>query len=167
LTRRASGCRSIDAGSRTKRAGRRGTAARAAVDEARALLEKTFVRAPIDGVVLRRHRRAGETVSTQFESPVVTIADRSRLRVRIDVDEADVAQLREGQAAYVTADAFGTRRFSGRVMRVGQVLGRKNVRTDEPTERVDTKVLETLIELADGRELPLGLRVQGFIVGSK
>jgi hypothetical protein len=34
---------------------------------------------------------------------------------------------------------------------------------DEPTERVDTKVLEALIELEDGRELPLGLRVQAFI----
>ena len=141
--------------------------AQAALDEARAVLEKTVVRAPIDGIVLRRHRRAGETVSTQFESPVVTIADRSRLRVRIDVDEADVARLREGQAAYVTADAFGDRRFTGRVVRVGQVLGRKNVRTDEPSERVDTKVLETLIELVDGHELPLGLRVQGFIVYSK
>jgi HlyD family secretion protein len=160
----------VDAGAREEdhaRADAEVALARAALDEAHALLEKTFLRAPIDGVVLRRHRRAGETVSTQFESPVVTIADRSRLRVRIDVDEVDVARLREGQAAYVTADAFGTRRFSGRVMRVGQVLGRKNIRTDEPTERVDTKVLETLIELADGRELPLGLRVQGFIVEAK
>ncbi len=125
------------------------------------------MRAPIDGVVLRKHRRAGETVSTQFESPVVTVADRSRLRVRVDVDEADVARLRVGQAAYVTAAAFGDRRFTGRVVRVGQLLGRKTVRTDEPAERVDTKVLETLIELADGRELPLGLRVQAFILDRK
>jgi HlyD family secretion protein len=157
----------VDAGSREEdhaRADAEVALARAALDEARAVLAKTFVRAPIDGIVLRKHRRAGETVSTQFESPVVTIADRSRLRVRVDVDEVDVARLREGQAAYVTADAFGSRRFAGRVVRVGQVLGRKNVRTDEPTERVDTKVLETLIELADGRELPLGLRVQGFIL---
>jgi hypothetical protein len=37
------------------------------------------------------------------------------------------------------------------------------VMQDEPTERVDTKILETLVELEDGRELPLGLRVQAFI----
>ena len=102
-------------------------------------------------------------MSTQFDSPIVTLADRSRVRVRVDVDEADVARLREGQSAYVTADAFGDRRFAGRVVRVGQMLGRKNVRTDEPTERVDTKILETLIELIDGGDLPLGLRVQAFI----
>ena len=65
----------------------------------------------------------------------------------------------------MTADAFGDRRFAGRIVRVGQMLGRKNVRTDEPTERVDTKILETLVELDDGRELPLGLRVQAFILG--
>jgi len=156
----------VDAGSREEdlaRADADVALARAALDEARAMLEKTFVRAPIDGVVLRRHHRAGESVSTQFDSPIVTLADRSRVRVRVDVDEADVARLREGQSAYVTADAFGDRRFAGRVVRVGQMLGRKNVRTDEPTERVDTKILETLIELIDGGDLPLGLRVQAFI----
>jgi HlyD family secretion protein len=139
--------------------------ARAALDEARAVLEKTYVRSPIDGIVFRKFRRAGESVSTQFDAPIVTLADRSRTRVRVDIDETDIARLRAGQRAYVTADAFGDRRFSGRVVRVGQMLGKKNVRTDEPTERVDTKILETLVELEDGRELPLGLRVQAFIVG--
>jgi ABC exporter DevB family membrane fusion protein len=137
--------------------------ARAALDEAKAILDKTFVRAPIDGIVLRRHRRSGESVSTQFESPVVTLADRSRVRVRVDVDESDVSKLRVGQAGYVTADAFGNRRFNGHIVRIGRILGRKNVRTDEPTERIDTKILETLVELDDGAELPLGLRVQAFI----
>jgi multidrug resistance efflux pump len=138
--------------------------ARARLDEVRAVYEKTFIRAPIDGVVLRRHRKAGESVSTQFDSPIITMADDRVRRVRIDVDEADVAHIAVGQAAYVTADAFSDRRFAGRVIRIGQLLGRKNVRTDEPTERVDTKVLETLVELEDGRELPLGLRVQAFIL---
>lgn len=139
--------------------------ARARLLEARALLAKTTVTSPIDGIVLRRHRKVGESVSTQFDSPVVTVADRSSVRVRMDVDERDVAEVTLGQRAYVTADAFGSRRFEGVVVRVGRLLGRKNVRTDEPTERVDTKVLETLIELEDGRELPLGLRVQAFVVG--
>ena len=128
------------------------------------MLEKTIVRSPIDGVVLRRHAKAGESVSTQFDSPIVTLADRSAVRVRVDVDETDVARLHVGQAAYVTADAFGTRRFPGKVIRVGQLLGKKNVRTDEPTERVDQKVLETLVELEDGKDLPLGLRVRAYLV---
>jgi HlyD family secretion protein len=64
----------------------------------------------------------------------------------------------------VTADAFGKQKFWGRVVRVGQQLGPKNVRTDEPTEKVDTKILETLIELNPGSPLPDGLRVDAFIV---
>lgn len=138
--------------------------ARARLSEARALLAKTTITSPIDGIVLRRHRKAGESVSTQFDSPILTVADRSRVRVRVDVDETDVAKLRIGQSAYVTAEAYGDRRFSGQVIRIGQILGRKNIRTDEPTERVDTKILETLLELEDGHELPLGLRVQAFLL---
>lgn len=138
--------------------------ARARLAEARALLAKTTITSPIDGVVLKRHRKAGESVSTQFDSPILTVADRSRVRVRVDVDETDVAKLAIGQRAYVTADAYDDRRFPGRVVQIGQILGRKNFRTDEPTERVDTKILETLLELEGGDELPLGLRVRAFLL---
>jgi HlyD family secretion protein len=137
--------------------------ARAQLAEARAYLEKSYIRAPLDGVILRKLRHTGESVSTQFDSPVVTIADDSILRVRLDVDEADVSKLQVGERAYVTAEAYGWQRFWGHVVRVGRVLGRKNVRTDEPSEHVDTKILETLVELDPGQGLPLGLRVDSFV----
>jgi len=137
--------------------------AAAQLAEARAYLEKTFVRSPIDGVILRKFRHAGESVSTQFDSPIVTLADDSVLRVRLDVDESDVARLRVGQAAFVIAEAYGSRKFTGRVIRVGGILGKKNLRTEEPSERVDTKILETLVELDRGQSLPLGLRVDSYV----
>jgi len=138
-------------------------AAEAQLAEARAYLEKTYVRSPIDGVILRKLRHTGESVSTQFDSPIVTVANDSVLRVRLDVDETDVARLRVGQPAFVTAEAYGSRKFTGRVIRVGRILGKKNVRTDEPSERVDTKILETLVELDPGQGLPLGLRVDSYV----
>jgi HlyD family secretion protein len=140
--------------------------ARAQLEEAQARYEKTFIRSPIDGAVLRKHHRSGESVSNSstVPDPILTIGDRKTLRVRVDVDETDVSKVRIGQKAYVTADAFGKQKFWGRVVRVGQQLGPKNVRTDEPTERVDTKILETLVELDSGTELPDGLRVDAFIV---
>jgi len=95
---------------------------------------------------------------------VLTIGDRKTLRVRVDVDETDVAKVIVGQRAYVTADAFGQQKFWGHVIRVGQQLGPKNVRTDEPTEKVDTKILETLVDLDPGSKLPDGLRVDAFIL---
>lgn len=136
------------------------------LDEAQARYEKTFIRSPIEGTVLRKHHRSGESVSNSstVPDPILTIGDRKTLRVRVDVDETDVSKVQVGQRAYVTADAYGTKKFWGRVVRLGQQLGPKNVRTDEPTERVDTKILETLVELDPGSQLPDGLRVDAFIV---
>ena len=82
----------------------------------------------------------------------------------MDVDETDVDRVHVGQKAYVTADAYGKQKFWGHVVRVGEQLGPKNVRTDEPSERVDVKILETLVELDKGVELPVGLRVDTFVV---
>jgi ABC exporter DevB family membrane fusion protein len=140
--------------------------AKSQLQEAQARYEKTFIRSPIVGSVLRKHHRGGESVSNSstVPDPILTIGDRQALRVRVDVDETDVGKVQVGQKAYVTADAFGNQKFWGRVVRVGQQLGPKNVRTDEPTERVDTKILETLVELDSGAELPDGLRVDAFII---
>jgi ABC exporter DevB family membrane fusion protein len=140
--------------------------ARAQMEEARARYEKTFIRSPIDGLVLRKHHRNGESVSNSstVPDPILTVGDNRVLRVRVEVDETEVSKVRVGQSAYVTADAYSNQKFWGHVVRVGQELGRKNVRTDEPTERVDTKILETLVELNPGVSIPVGLRVDGFIV---
>jgi HlyD family secretion protein len=138
----------------------------AKLDQARALLAKTYVRSSIDGTVLRRFHRVGESVSngSTTPDPILAIGDTSTLRVRVDVDEDDVSRLACGQRAYITADAYGNRRFWGHVVRVGEELGPKNIRTDEPTERVDRKILETLVQLDPGVQLPIGLRVNAFIV---
>ncbi len=140
--------------------------ARAHLEEARSQYAKTLILSPIDGRVLRKHHRNGESVSNSslIADPVVTVGDTRRLRVRVEVDETDVSRIRVGQRAYVTADAFGDQKFWGRVIRVGEQLGRKNIRTDQPAERVDTKVLEAIVELDPGQQLPVGLRVDSYIV---
>jgi HlyD family secretion protein len=115
--------------------------AQADLNQNQARYEKTFLRAPLDGVILRRHHRAGEVVvsSANNPDPVFTLGDCRVLRVRVDVDESDVAQLRLGARAYVTARTFGDRKFWGRVVQIGEELGKKNVQTDEPVEHVDKK----------------------------
>jgi HlyD family secretion protein len=138
--------------------------AEARVRVAESALAKTVVRAPVTGVVLRKRLKNGESVSPENSTTgIVTIGDVSRLRVRVEVDETDVAKIRDNQRSFVTADAFGEQRFYGRVVRVGQILGRKQTRTERPTERIDTKILEVLIELEPNQRLPLGLRVDAFI----
>ncbi len=137
--------------------------AKAQLLEAESMLSKTIIRSPIDGAVLRRHKQAGESVSTSLNNPILVLGDTSRLRVRVDVDEVDVAKIRLGQVAVIRAAAYGTQEFHGRVARIGSLLGRKNITTDEPTERVDRKVLETLVDLDPGQTLPVGLRVDTYI----
>lgn len=140
--------------------------AQARLEDALAKYEKTRIKSPIDGTVLRKHHRSGESVSNSSTAPdpILTIGDTKVLRVRVDVDETDVNKVRVGTKAYVTADAFGEQKFWGHVVRVGELLGPKNVRTDEPTEHVDRKILETLVELDPGARLPMGLRVDAYIV---
>jgi len=87
--------------------------AQAQLAEAQARYDKTFIRSPIDGTILRKHHRSGESVSNSstVPDPVLTIGDRKALRVRVDVDETDVSKVNIGQKAYVTADAFGKQKF--------------------------------------------------------
>jgi HlyD family secretion protein len=145
----------------SRRAGAQVQLARARLDEARSMLEKTMIRAPIAGVVLRRHYKTGETVAPG--AAIVTMGDVARLRVRMELDERDVGRIHVGQTAFCQAEAFGGRRFPGKVARIGQMLGRKNIRTDDPAERADTKVLEALIELDAGAPFPPGLRVDVYV----
>ena len=140
--------------------------AQAQLQEAQARYDKTLIKSPIDGTVLRKHHRSGESVSNSstVPDPILTIGDKQVLRVRMDVDETDVDRVHLGQKAYVTADAYGKQKFWGKVVRVGEQLGPKNVRTDEPTEKVDKKILETLIELDGHSQLPDGLRVDTYLL---
>ncbi len=102
-------------------------AARAAVEQSRATLSsaeitlrKASIRSPIDGVVLSREIEPGQTVAASFTAPVLfTLAeDLAEMELEVDVDEADVGQVREGLAAEFTVDAYPTRRYPARITRV-------------------------------------------------
>ena len=67
--------------------------------------------------------------------------------------------------ASITADAFPDQVFAGRVVEIGRRMGRKNIRTDDPVERIDTKILEVIIEL-DKREPDQGTLIPGLRVVS-
>jgi hypothetical protein len=106
------------------------------------------------------HSNGGRFRNRRIRFPVAVLAVAGILT---GGKKGDVSKLRAGQRAYVTAEAYGTHKFWGRVIRVGRILGKKNIRTDEPSEHVDTKILETLVELDAGQQLPLGLRVDSYV----
>jgi HlyD family secretion protein len=90
------------------------------VNSARLDLEKTVIRSPVDGVVLERAVEAGQTVAASLQTPVLfkIAGDLRRMEIVLAIDEADIGQVREGQTARFTVDAFPERNFSGRVKQV-------------------------------------------------
>ncbi|MQA30919.1 MAG: HlyD family efflux transporter periplasmic adaptor subunit [Luteitalea sp.] len=128
-------------------------------------LDKSVVRAPIDGTVLRTMLRAGETFSVMVPRAILSLADTSRLRVRAEVDERDVGQVYAGQPVLVRGDVWHGRGVPGRVGRVGAQMGRKSVRTGDPAEKGDRDVLEVLVDLEhEDPRLVVGLRVTALFL---
>lgn len=137
-------------------------AAEARRDQARAQLERLIVRAPSDGEVLQIKLRPGEYASPSGD-PAAVLGDTRTMRARIDIDEREFASVRVGAEAAVTADAFGERRFRARVVEIARRFGRRNVRTDDPAERVDTKIIEVVLALDEREGLIAGQRVVGLV----
>ncbi len=135
--------------------------AQADVDAATVALDQTVLRAPADGIVLRRFAEVGALVSQLTPAPVVSVADVRDLEIRAEIDEADIGAVQVGQIASVTATAYGAQRFPVRITRVTRELGRKTVRDDDPRARIDTRVLEVIARFEGDppAQLPLGLRV--------
>jgi HlyD family secretion protein len=81
-------------------------------------LGKAEVRSPIDGVVLDRKVSTGQTVAATFQTPVLfTLAsDLSVMQLDVDVDEADIGLVKEGQTANFSVDAYPQRRFDAKLI---------------------------------------------------
>lgn len=80
-------------------------------------LAKACICSPVNGIVLMRAVDPGQTVATSFQAPVLfTIAeDLKEMELQVDIDEADVGSVREGQEAQFTVDAYPERRFPARI----------------------------------------------------
>src|SRR5262249_7113722 len=134
-------------------------AARARLEVARAELAKTRLVAPFAGRVLQVFAEPGETAGPATAQPVLLLADLSRRRVRAFVEELDVAKVRQGQRAVVTADGLPGREFDGKVAVVLPRMGKRAPQSDAPGEYKDVYYREVLIDLEKATELPTNLRV--------
>lgn len=101
--------------------------AKAQISEARASLNvnetdlaKAVIRAPINGIVLSRNIDPGQTVASSFQAPLLfTLAeDLTQMELHVDVDEADVGQVKEGQQAVFAVDAYPDRYFPAEITQV-------------------------------------------------
>lgn len=128
----------------------------AATESTQLNLERTVIRSPVDGVVLTRTIEPGQTVAASLQAPeLFTIAeDLSQMKIELAVDEADIGQVRQGQAVAFTADAFPDRQFRGVVAQVRLAA--------TTTNNVVTYPVVVSVDNGDGTLLP-GLTVNAEI----
>lgn len=102
-----------------------GASAMASVSQAQAALEvyetdlsKAVIRSPINGIVLTRSVEPGQTVAAAFQAPVLfTLAeDLTQMELRVNVDEADIGKVKDGQDATFSVDAYPDRTFKAQII---------------------------------------------------
>jgi RND family efflux transporter MFP subunit len=125
-------------------------AVRAVAEAAQRRLDDYIVRAPTAGLVLRRDAEVGEVVDTP--AALFWIGEPKPLRITAEVDEEDIAQIREGQRALLRADAFA-----------GQVL---NATVTQITPKGDAtrKAYRVRLSLPEDTPLMIGMTVEANII---
>ncbi|MBI2569543.1 MAG: efflux RND transporter periplasmic adaptor subunit [Candidatus Schekmanbacteria bacterium] len=117
------------------------SASRAAADVE---LEHTIVRAPFDGIVVRKDAEIGEAVGPGFSSGdatssqgIVTIANLEALEAQVDVAEAYISRVHVGDAAQVVLDAYADRPFRGKVRQIVPTANREKASIEVRVDILD------------------------------
>lgn len=135
----------------------RHASAAAEVRRLEAVVEKTVITAPIDGVVITRHAHAGETL--EAGDAIVTVADLERTRVEAEIDEYDVARVALGNAVTVSAEGFD-KSWNGVVEEIPDAVVNRRLNPQDPSKPIDTRVLLVKVAFAEATPLKLGQRVE-------
>ena len=122
-----------------------------------ALIAKTRITAPIDGVVTARHVQLGEIAEPG--RAVVTIADLNRLRIEAEVDEFDAARVELGSPVTITAEGCGPAKWHGTVEEIPDSVVGRRTRPADPGRPIDARVLPVKIALTEPTPLKLGQRI--------
>ncbi|HKD19272.1 MAG TPA: efflux RND transporter periplasmic adaptor subunit [Thermoanaerobaculia bacterium] len=136
----------------------RRTTAAATVNRLDAVLAKTRIVSPIDGVVTARWAQPGETL--EAGQKIVTVADLSRTRVEAELDEFDSGRVRLGDEVKVTAEGYDRVSWRGRVEEIPDSVVGRRLKPQDPGKPEDTRVLLVKIALLEPTPLKLGQRVE-------
>lgn len=121
--------------------------AQASSSQARDQLSKTTVYSPIDGTITILNSKLGERVvaTGQFAgTEVMRVADLSKMQAVVDVNENDVVNVKLGDKARVTVDAYGDRKFNGSVAQIANTGKTTGAGTQEEVTNFEVKInLET------------------------
>jgi multidrug resistance efflux pump len=129
--------------------------ARAAIQQAEAQIaqtqteiERALVRAPVAGRVLQVNVRPGEYVGTTPGQALVVLGDIGSLRIRVDIDEAEIPRVQPGASATAFPRGGSRQEVPLQFIRIEPMVTAKRSLTGDNTERVDTRVLKMVYEVA-------------------
>lgn len=94
----------------------------AALDQAEVDLDHTYIRAPVDGIVVSRNVDVGQTVAASLQAPTLFLIaqDLTKMQVDTNVDEADIGRVAQEQEVTFTVDSYPGQLFRGRVVQIRQ-----------------------------------------------
>ncbi len=129
--------------------------AKAAVKQAQADLDLTYIRAPVDGQILEIHTWLGEIIGSEG---IAELGQTNQMYVVAEVYETDVEKVRLGQSATITSAAF-LGELRGTVSEIDLQVSKQNIFNANPKADTDNKVVEVKIRINDLAE---SMRVAGL-----
>lgn len=115
----------------------------AAMKRAETELEQAYIRAPMNGQILKVHARIGEKIG---ESGIAELAQNDNMVAIAEVYQSDITHVKVGQSAVVTGQAFSGE-LRGTVSQIGLQVNRQNVFSNQPGENLDRRIIEVKIRL--------------------
>ncbi len=113
----------------------------AAANRARTELNQAYIKAPVDGQILKIHGRLGEKIG---ENGIADFGQTAQMVAIAEIYQSEISQIRIGQTAIVTSPAF-TGELKAKVSDIGLQVSRQNVFANQPGENMDRRVVEVKV----------------------
>jgi HlyD family secretion protein len=127
--------------------------ARAALSSAQTQRVRAVIRSPVTGVVLARQIDPGQTVAASFNTPTLFVIaqDLRQMKLEVAIDEADVGNVKQGQRATFTVDAFPGKTFPAMITRVdvGSNLSVQDATSSSSTSSTGSTTAQVVSYAAD------------------
>jgi HlyD family secretion protein len=133
---------------------------RAQLAQANYQVELYVVRAPTDGRIVRRYANPGSGASTLQVTPMFQLQPDTARIIRAEVEERSLSLVSVGQRVEIVPEADQTKTFPGQVIRIAEVMGSRRLRSDDPSERTDERVVEVVV---DANEAPVLVGQRVFV----
>jgi HlyD family secretion protein len=131
---------------------------RAQLAEANYQVELHVIRAPADGTIVRRYANPGSGASTFSVTAMFQLQPSALRIVRAEVEERSINAVKVGQKVEIVPESDQTTSYPGVVIRIAGVMGSRKLRSDDPSERADERVVEVVVD-AESAPVLVGQRV--------